>query len=132
MTIPNVFTIYFQEKHQKFLFGFERFGTELASIGMGNQEKTKTAGEPSRLSCGITIIQQIYDYGWGCSIGALERHTPNALYLLFFKPFPYFPCLTQFRIVEIDRYVKDNPRYGKRFTIYGNEIYARILVQPIR
>ena len=36
MTIPNVFTIYFQEKHQKFLLGFEWFGTELASIGMGN------------------------------------------------------------------------------------------------
>lgn len=41
-------------------------------------------------------------------------------------------CPTQFRIVGIDRYVKDNPRYGKRFTINGNEIYARILVQPIR
>ena len=41
-------------------------------------------------------------------------------------------CPTQFRIVGIDRYVKDNPRYGKRFTINGNEIYARILIQPIR
>ena len=85
MTTPNIFTIYFQEKHQKFLLGFEWFGTELALIGMGNQEKTTTAGEPSRLSCGTTIIQQIYDYGWGCSIGTLERHTPNALYLPFYE-----------------------------------------------
>lgn len=41
-------------------------------------------------------------------------------------------CPTQFKIVGIDRYVKDNPRYGKRFTINGKEIYARILIQPIR
>ena len=45
MTIPNVFTIYFQEKHQKFLFGFDLFGTELASIGMGNQEKKQKPQE---------------------------------------------------------------------------------------
>ena len=120
------FTIYFQEKHQKFLFGFERFGTELASIGMGNQEKTKTAGEPSRLSCGITIIQQIYDYGWGCSIGALERHTPNALYLLFFKPFPHLTCLTQFRIIKFRKGNDD-----KDLSINGVTPYFRILIQRI-
>lgn len=126
MTIPNVFTIYFQEKHQKILLGLEWFGTELALIGMGNQEKTKTAGEPSRLSCGITIIQQIYDYGWGCSIGTLERHTPNALYLLFFKPFPYFSCLTQFRIVKFRKGNDD-----KDLSINGVTPYFRILIQRI-
>lgn len=35
----------------------------------------------------------------------------------------------QFEIVGIDRYVEDNPNYGKRFTIDGNEIYARILIK---
>jgi hypothetical protein len=35
----------------------------------------------------------------------------------------------QFEIKGIDRYVEDNPNYGKRFTIDGNEIYARILVR---
>ena len=122
----------FKKSTKNFFSGLSGLARNLHQLEWEIKKKTKTAGEPSRLSCGITIIQQIYDYGWGCSIGALERHTPNAFYLLFFKPFPYFPCLTQFRIVGIDRYVKDNPRYGKRFTINGNEIYARILVQPIR
>lgn len=35
----------------------------------------------------------------------------------------------QFEIVGIDRYVEDNPNYGKRFTINGKEIYARILIK---
>lgn len=35
----------------------------------------------------------------------------------------------QFEIVGIDRYVEDNPNYGKRFTINGREIYARILIK---
>lgn len=35
----------------------------------------------------------------------------------------------QFRIIGIDRYVKDNPNYGKRFSIKGREIYARILIK---
>ena len=35
----------------------------------------------------------------------------------------------QFEIVGIDRYVDDNPNYGKRFTINGKEIYARILIK---
>ncbi len=35
----------------------------------------------------------------------------------------------QFQIIGIDRYVEDNPNYGKRFTINGNEIYARILIR---
>lgn len=35
----------------------------------------------------------------------------------------------QFEIIGIDRYVEDNPNYGKRFTINGREIYARILIK---
>ena len=35
----------------------------------------------------------------------------------------------QFEIKGIDRYVDDNPNYGKRFTINGNEIYARVLIR---
>lgn len=35
----------------------------------------------------------------------------------------------QFEIIGIDRYVEDNPNYGKRFTINGKEIYARILIK---
>jgi len=35
----------------------------------------------------------------------------------------------QFELIGIDRYVKDNPNYGKRFTINGQEIYARILIK---
>lgn len=38
-------------------------------------------------------------------------------------------CPTQFEIVGIDRYVKDNPKYGHRFTINGKECYARILIK---
>jgi hypothetical protein len=35
----------------------------------------------------------------------------------------------QFEIIGIDRYVKDNPNPGKRFSINGKETYARILVK---
>ncbi len=35
----------------------------------------------------------------------------------------------QFEIIGIDRYVDDNPNYGKRFTIDGKETYARILIR---
>lgn len=36
-----------------------------------------------------------------------------------------------YKIVGIDRYVEDNPNYGKRFRINGKEIYARILIQRV-
>ncbi len=36
-----------------------------------------------------------------------------------------------FEILGIDRYVEDNPNYGKRFMISGREIYARILIKKI-
>ncbi|WP_059370084.1 adenine-specific methyltransferase EcoRI family protein [Treponema endosymbiont of Eucomonympha sp.] len=41
----------------------------------------------------------------------------------------------QFEIIGIDRYVEDNPNYGKRFTLNGKETYARILIRnrkPVR
>lgn len=34
-------------------------------------------------------------------------------------------------ILGIDRYIKDNPIPGKRFTIKKKEVYARILVQKL-
>ena len=38
-------------------------------------------------------------------------------------------CPAQFEIIGLDRYVEDNPNYGKRFTINGIETYARILIK---
>ena len=38
-------------------------------------------------------------------------------------------CPAQFEIIGLDRYVEDNPNYGKRFTINGVETYARILIK---
>lgn len=35
----------------------------------------------------------------------------------------------QFEILGIDRYVADNPNYGKRFSICNKEIYAIILIK---
>ena len=38
-------------------------------------------------------------------------------------------CPEQFEIIGIDRYVADNPHYGRRFTLNGKETYARILIK---
>ena len=35
----------------------------------------------------------------------------------------------QFKIIGLDRYIPNNPRYGHRFTIDGKETYARILIK---
>jgi len=35
----------------------------------------------------------------------------------------------QFEILGIDRYIENNPNYGKRFKIKNKEIYARILIK---
>lgn len=35
----------------------------------------------------------------------------------------------QFEIINLDRYVEDNPRYGHRFRINGKETYARIIIK---
>ncbi len=37
-------------------------------------------------------------------------------------------CPEQFEIIGLDRYVKDNPHYGKRFNLNGKETYARVLI----
>ena len=38
-------------------------------------------------------------------------------------------CPEQFEVIGIDRYVADNPHYGRRFTLNGKETYARILIK---
>ena len=35
-------------------------------------------------------------------------------------------------ILGIDRYVSDNPKPGKRFTVNSHEIYARVLIKHFR
>lgn len=35
----------------------------------------------------------------------------------------------QFEIINLDRYVEDNPNYGHRFHLSGKETYARILIR---
>ncbi len=40
-------------------------------------------------------------------------------------------CPEQFEIIGIDRYVKDNPHYGHRFTLLGKETFARLLIRKI-
>ncbi len=57
-------------------------------------------------------IPSDYDGVMGVPISFLDKYSPE-----------------QFEIVGIDRYVEDNPIYGKRFTIKGKEIYARILIR---
>ena len=37
----------------------------------------------------------------------------------------------QFEIVGLDRYLKDNPKYGHRFTIGNKEKYARLIIRKI-
>ena len=49
---------------------------------------------------------------WGVPITFLYKYNPS-----------------QFEIVGLDRYVEDNPHYGKRFTINNRETYARILIK---
>ena len=36
-----------------------------------------------------------------------------------------------YKIIGIDRYVEDNPNYGKRFRINNKEVYARILIKSV-
>ncbi|MGV7977028.1 MAG: adenine-specific methyltransferase EcoRI family protein [Anaerolineaceae bacterium] len=53
-----------------------------------------------------------YDGAMGVPVTFLDKYNPD-----------------QFEIIGIDRYVEDNPLYGKRFTIDGIEKYARILIK---
>ena len=59
-----------------------------------------------------TDIPCDYDGVMGVPITYLDKHNPD-----------------QFEIIGIDRYVEDNPIPGRRFTILGKEIYARILIR---
>jgi len=38
----------------------------------------------------------------------------------------------QFELLGIDRYMEDNPNYGHRFTLNGEEIYARLVVRLLK
>lgn len=53
-----------------------------------------------------------YDGVMGVPISFLNKYNPE-----------------QFEILNLDRYVSDNPNYGRRFTINGKETYARILIR---
>ncbi len=60
----------------------------------------------------VADIPADYDGVMGVPITFLDKYNPD-----------------QFEIIGIDRYMEDNPNYGKRFTINGKEIYARILIK---
>ena len=60
----------------------------------------------------VKDIPKDYDGVMGVPITFLDKYSPS-----------------QFEIVGIDRYVADNPHYGRRFTLNGKEIYARILIK---
>lgn len=60
----------------------------------------------------VSDIPVNYKGVMGVPISFLDKYNPN-----------------QFEIVGIDRYVSDNPNYGKRFTVNKKEIYARILIK---
>ena len=60
----------------------------------------------------VADIPTDYDGVMGVPVTFLDKYNPD-----------------QFEVIGIDRYVEDNPNYGKRFTINGKEIYARILIK---
>lgn len=60
------------------------------------------------------LIPEDYDGVMGVPITFLDKYCPE-----------------QFEIIGIDRYVADNPHYGKRFTLHGKETYARVLISKI-
>lgn len=51
----------------------------------------------------------------GVPITFLDKHNPS-----------------QFEIIGLDRYVEDNPNYGRRFFVNGRETYARIIIKNKR
>ena len=60
----------------------------------------------------VVEIPLDYDGVMGVPITFLDKYNPN-----------------QFEIIGLDRYVKDNPKFGHRFTINNKETYARILIK---
>jgi len=63
----------------------------------------------------VSDIPINYDGVMGVPITFLDKYNPE-----------------QFEIIGIDRYVKDNPNFGRRFTINGKETYARILIRRVK
>ena len=59
-------------------------------------------------------IPEDYDGVMGVPISFLNKYNPN-----------------QFKILGLDRYIKDNPHYGHRFTLNNKETYARILIKKL-
>ena len=60
----------------------------------------------------VKDIPKDYDGVIGVPISFLDKHNPD-----------------QFELLGIDRYIEDNPHYGRRFRINGKEQYARILIR---
>lgn len=60
----------------------------------------------------VAEIPADYQGAMGVPITFLDKYNPN-----------------QFEILGIDRYIEDNPNYGKRFSINGKEVYARIIIK---
>lgn len=60
----------------------------------------------------VAEIPDDYEGAMGVPITFLDKYNPE-----------------QFEIIGLDRYVEDNPSYGKRFTLHGKETYARILIK---
>jgi len=60
----------------------------------------------------VSDIPMDYLGAMGVPITFLDKYSPN-----------------QFEIIGIDRYVEDNPNYGRRFTINKKETYARVLIK---
>lgn len=60
----------------------------------------------------IIDIPQDYEGYMGVPITFVNKYNPS-----------------QFEIIGIDRYVEDNPVYGRRFQINGKELYARIVIK---
>jgi hypothetical protein len=59
-----------------------------------------------------TDIPDDYDGIMGVPITFLDKYSPE-----------------QFEMIGVDRYVEDNPHYGRRFSINDKETYARILIR---
>jgi hypothetical protein len=60
----------------------------------------------------VSEIPVDYDGVFGVPISFMHKYNPE-----------------QFEILGIDRYIENNPNFGKRFTINGKETYARILIK---
>ena len=63
----------------------------------------------------VKDIPEDYEGVMGVPITFLDKYNPD-----------------QFDIIGLDRYVDDNPHYGKRFELNGKEKYARILIRNRR